>query len=183
MKDIFQEYIKPIFRINKRYRDNPKSKLYIHFRGRDIFGANPHKAYVQPPLEYYTNIIKNYKEVVLVCQDKRNPCVNELLNMNSNELSVRYASNTLDVDLTLLNSAENLVVGFGTFGFLLYMMNSGLEHLYIPNYWAEEMPQGSWGHHPVIHKIYLPNYIKVGEWRNTPEQRQFMLNYKTEIGN
>ena len=25
------------------------------------------------------SIIKNYNEIILVCQDKRNPCINELL--------------------------------------------------------------------------------------------------------
>jgi len=183
MKEIFQEYIKPIFKIHQRPLEPENNKIYIHFRGGDIFGCNPHRAYVQPPLEYYTDIIKNYKEVILVCQDNNNPCINELLKMNSDELSIKYESNTLDTDLAILNSAKHLVLGFGTFGFLIYMMNTELENLYIPRYWVEEMPEGSWGNSPEIYIKNLPNYIKVGEWRNTPGQRQFMLNYKTEVGN
>jgi len=170
MRYIFQIYIKKIFNIN--FTDIQDDKLYIHFRGGDIFGPNPHKAYIQPPLKYYKDIIKNYDDIILVCQDKKNPCINELLK-NPN---IKYESNVLIKDLEILSNIENLVIGFGTFGFLLYLMNMNLKNLYIPKYFVDELPEGDWGDIN-IHIIDIPNYIKVGEWNNTIEQREFMLKY------
>tara|TARA_Y100000389_G_C17362034_1_gene464296 strand:+ start:362 stop:1126 length:765 start_codon:yes stop_codon:yes gene_type:complete len=175
MKEYFQKYIKPIFKIkldeNNTIIDD--KIVYIHFRGGDIFSNNPHKAYVQPPLSYYKNIINNYGNTILVCEDKKNPCINEILKQENTQ----YISNTLEKDLSILSNASNLVIGFGTFGFLLYLMNLKLKNLYIPDFFVNELPQGSWGNDIKIHIIELPDYIKVGDWKNNKEQRKLMLEY------
>lgn len=174
MRDYFQKYIKPIFNIQldkQSFHDD--NMLYIHFRGGDIFCNSPHTAYVQPPLSYYKNIMKDYDNVTLVCEDRKNPCVNELLK----QTNVDYISNTIEQDLNVLSNIPNLVVGFGTFGFLLYLMNINLKNLYIPGYFANELPKGDWGNDIKVHVINLPNYIKVGDWKNSVEQRQIMLEY------
>ena len=179
MKEYFQKYIKPIFKIqietNNDVDDNDlhENIIYIHFRGGDIFSSNPHKAYVQPPLSYYKNIIKKYDSIKLVCEDKKNPCVNELLKQEN----VEYMSNILEKDLSNLSNVSNLVIGFGTFGFLLYLMNPFLKNLYIPDFFANELPKGGWGNDINVHIINLPNYIKVGEWKNSDEQQKIMLDY------
>ena len=174
MKIIFQKYIRTIFNIT--YNQHTDDNLYIHFRGGDIFGPNPHKAYIQPPLKYYIDIINNYldKKVILVCQDKQNPCINKLLQYKI----CKYESNHFIKDLELLSNIQNLVVGFGTFGFLIYLINTNLKNLYIPEYFIDELPDGPWGDDLNIQIIDLPNYIKVGEWTNSPEQRKFMLSYR-----
>lgn len=172
MKLYFQQYIKPIFNVEfdgKIYNDN---ELFIHFRGGDIFSSNPHKSYIQPPLSFYNNIIVEYDKIKLICEDKKNPCIAELLKKNN----VEYNSNNLKNDLSILLNASNLVIGFGTFGFLLYLMNSKLKKLYIPDYVINELPKGNWGNIE-LHIIKLPNYIKVGEWKNSIEQRNIMLCY------
>ncbi len=173
MKEYFQKYIKPIFKIDKNNIIINDKILYIHFRGGDIFSNKPHKAYVQPPLSYYKNIINNYNNTILVCEDKQNPCINELLNKEN----IEYISNTLEKDLSILSNVSNLVIGFGTFGFLLYLMNPYLKNLYIPDFFINELPNGSWGNEVKVHIIELPNYIKVGEWKNNTEQRKLMLEY------
>jgi hypothetical protein len=173
MKEYFQKYLAPIFKIKKKNVIEDNDTIHIHFRGGDIFSSNPHKAYVQPPLSYYKNIISHYNNVKLVCEDKTNPCINELL-IHEN---VEYISNTLEKDLEILSSSKNLVIGFGTFGFLLYLMNPNLKHLYIPDFFANELPKGKWGNDINIHIINLPNYIQVGEWKNNKEQQMIMLNY------
>lgn len=174
MKKYFQTYIKPIFKIpliNNNLHNN--NEIYVHFRGGDIFSFNPHKAYVQPPLSYYKNIITDYNIVKLVCEDTKNPCINELLKQEN----VYYTSNTLEKDLSILSNASNLIIGFGTFGFLLYLMNPCLKNLYIPKYFVDELPKGSWGDDIKIHVVELPNYIKVGEWKFNEEQKKIMLEY------
>lgn len=174
MKEYFQKYIKPIFKIQtENDNDVDDKKIYIHFRGGDIFSNNPHKAYVQPPLSYYKNIINDYKNTILVCEDKKNPCINELLKQEN----VEYISNALEKDLSILSNVSNLVIGFGTFGFLLYLMNPYLKKLYIPDFFVNELSKGEWGNDIKVHIIELPNYIKVGEWKNTIEQRKMLLEY------
>lgn len=175
MKEYFQKYIKPIFKIqteNNKEFDKDKT-IYIHIRGGDTFSSNPHKAYVQPPLSYYKNIIHDYHSIKLVCQDKTNPCVNELLKQEN----IEYISNTLEKDLSILSNVSNLAIGFGTFGFLAYFMNPCLKNLYIPDFFVNELPKGSWGNDIKVHIINLPNYIKVGEWKNSEEQRKLMIEY------
>ena len=175
MKEYFQKYVKPIFKIqieNTNIVDDATT-IYIHFRGGDIFSSNPHKAYVQPPLSYYKNIINDYDSTTLVCEDKKNPCVNELLKQEN----IQYISNTLEKDLSILSNVSNLVIGFGTFGFLLYLMNPHLKKLFVPDFFVNELPKGDWGDDINVHIIELPNYIKVGDWKNSVEQRQIMLEY------
>ena len=175
MKEYFQKYIKPIFKIQtENNNDVTENKvIYIHFRGGDIFSSNPHKAYVQPPLSYYKNIINDYDNIILVCEDKKNPCVNELLKQEN----IEYTSNTLENDLSILSNVSNLVIGYGTFGFLLYLMNPYLKNLYIPDFFVNELPKGNWGNDINVHIIELPNYIKVGDWKFNEEQRKLMLEY------
>jgi len=115
MKQICLKYVKPIMKISDVDVD---SSLYIHMRGGDVFYC-PHPLYVQPPMKYYNDIIKNYDKVVLVCEDKRNPCVNELLKLEK----VHYTNNAVNVDLNILSNAKNLAIGFSTFGFLAYLLN------------------------------------------------------------
>ncbi len=174
MKEYFQKYIKPIFKIQtENDNDVDDKKIYIHIRGGDIFSNNPHKAYVQPPLSYYKNIINNYDNTILVCEDKKNPCINELLKQEN----VEYISNTLEKDLSILSNVSNLVIGFGTFGFLLYLINPRLKNIYIPDFFINELPKGEWGNDIKVNVIKLPNYIKVEEWKFNEEQKKIMLEY------
>lgn len=173
MKSYFQKYIKPILLIKINDDSIDKTSLYIHVRGGDIFSQNPHNAYVQPPLIYYKKIMRSYANIQLICEDKKNPCVNELLKLDN----VKYTSNTIENDLYILSNISHLVIGFGTFGFLIYLMNTKLKHLYIPDYYMNSLPKGEWGEDIQVHFIDLPNYIKVGDWKNSDEQRNIMLTY------
>lgn len=175
MKEYFQKYVKPIFKIQTENNNDVTNDkiIHIHFRGGDIFSSTPHKAYVQPPLSYYKNITRDYDIIKLVCEDKKNPCINELLKQEN----VEYISNTLEKDLSILSNVSNLVIGFGTFGFLLYLMNPYLKKLYIPDFFVNELPKGEWGNDIKVHVINLPNYIKIGDWKNSVEQRKMMLDY------
>lgn len=171
-KELYVKYIKPIFKINK-YIQTPPSSLYIHLRSGDLFSPRPHPAYVPPPLYYYTEVSKNFNTVTIIAEDNKHPCINELEKIKNTNISY----NSLENDLITLSSVENLAIGFGTFGFLIYLMNPYLKHLCIPRYCLDELPKGNWGNNIVLTIIDLPDYIKVGEWRNTAEQRKIMLEY------
>lgn len=173
MKIYFQKYIKPIFLTLKKVEKNDKN-LFIHIRSGDIFSFNPHPYYVQPPLSFYKNIIKSkeWSNISVVSQDNLNPVIDEL----KKDTQIRFFSNDLYTDLSILSNSTNLVLGFGTFGLLIYFINTSLKNIYIPKYALEELPFGNWGETNII-PFELPGYIKCGEWKNTPEQRKLMLEY------
>lgn len=173
MKNIFQKHIRSIFKLN--YVDLNSDDIYIHFRGGDIMSENcAHGAYVQPPLVYYQKAINNYKNINLVCEDKKNPVINKLIEKFKCELH----NGTLENDLELLCNCSNLCIGFGTFGFLLYLVNTNLKKLYLPKYVYESLPKGSWGDNIELIIIDIPNYIEVGKWTFSKEQQELMINYK-----
>jgi hypothetical protein len=103
-----------------------------------------------------------------------NPCVQALKNLKYK--NIVFESNSLEKDLNILLNANHLVLGFGTFGLLLYFLNYNLKNIYIPKYVIDELPNGSWGD-TALNIIELPNYIKCGEWKNTVEQKNIMLKY------
>jgi len=181
MKEYFNKYIFNILNFNVERNLNENYHLYIHIRAGDVFcGNGAHPAYIQPPLTYYKNIIesKQWGKITVIYQDNGNPCVNALKNMNYD--NIIFESNSLEKDLSILSQANNLVLGFGTFGLLLYFLNDNLKKIYIPKYVIEELPKGSWGD-VTLNIINLPNYIKCGEWKNTIKQKEIMLNYNLKI--
>ena len=62
--------------------------------------------------------LKLWNKIIVVYEDDQNPCVNLLKNKNYN--NIEFHSSTLENDLNILSSCQNLVVGFGTFGLLIY---------------------------------------------------------------
>jgi len=60
-------------------------------------------------------------------------------------------------------------------------MSSNIKNLYVPSYFLDELPEGEWGEDIILHKNDLPNYIKVGEWKNSEKQRNLMINYNNDL--
>lgn len=176
MKYYFIKYIKHIFKLNffKEIINNDND-LYIHIRSGDCFTLNAHKMYVPPPFSYYTKIIENklWNKIIVVYEDNKNPCVNLLKNKNYN--NIEFYCSTLENDLNMLSKCQNLVVGFGTFGLLIYFLSNNIKNLYIPDYAYNEMPQGDWDLN--LNIINLPNYIKCGEWKLSNENLNKLINY------
>jgi hypothetical protein len=174
MKNIALKYIKPLLKINFKEHIE-ENNLYIHIRGGDIFLENPHPAYIQPPLNYYLKIINNnnYNKINIVHEDDLNPCINYLKKNNE----YNFYSQTLEKDLELLLNAKNLIFGFGTFGFVVYLLNSNIKKIFFPKYVIDELPIGNWGNDIDLIIINIPNYIRVGEWKNTEEQIKLMIDY------
>lgn len=178
MKEYFNKYIKNIVNINllKSIKVNNHNNLYIHIRSGDCFTIHAHKMYVPPPFSYYTKIIesKEWNKIIVVYEDDNNPSVNLLKNKEYNNIS--FISGSLENDLNILSQCENLVIGFGTFGLLIYFLSNNIKNLYIPDYVYNEMPKGDWGIH--LNIIELPNYIKCGEWKLSNENIKKLINYK-----
>ena len=177
MKDYFNKYIKPILKLkfSNIIDKNNDNDLYIHIRSGDCFTMNAHKMYVPPPFSYYTKIIdnKSWNKIIVVYEDDRNPCVNLLKKKYSN---IFFISSSLENDLNMLSNCKNLVIGFGTFGLLIYFISNNIKNLYIPDYAYNEMPQGDWDIN--LNIVNLPNYIKCGEWEISNENLDKLINYK-----
>jgi len=171
MRLYYEKYIKNIINLNLDNIEINKNDLFIHIRSGDVFKINPHSYYVQPPLIFYKNIIQNYQKTNIIYEDEKNPCVNELKKLNN----VNMLNTDIEQTLREFLKATYLAIGFGTFGLLLYIMNPNLKKIYMPLYVYEEMPKGDYGIQ--VELIDLPNYIKCGEWKSTPEQLDLMINY------
>jgi hypothetical protein len=164
--------------------------LVVHFRAGDLFARpDPHTNYAQPPLAFYRLCVDfaraqlGVRRIVLVYEDDGNPCVAGLKAW-LDEIGVQHVSHarTLEEDLAVLLAASHCVFGRGTFGLAVAILSGNLRTLFYswlePNFGT--MAEVS-GFRPVKVLDAARGYIRRGDWRNTPEQRQMMLDYP--IGN
>lgn len=166
-KDIFKQNIEErnkilqkaflISTINKL----PENDIVIHIRSGDIFSSNPHPNYVPPPLSYYTKEIDKYKyeKIHIICEDTINPVVNELRKLYKNAV---YERNTLEKDIRIILGATNIIYSVGTFIPSLMLLSNNNKYLYGKECNNEELKE--------YYKIMKP-------WKNTIEQRNYILTY------
>lgn len=164
--------------------DIPDDSLSIHIRSGDIFGPRPHPGYGQPPCGYYREIIesRNWSEVLLFAEDRRNPCINVVLSYGAKHVLGR----SLREEIGMLVSSKNLVIGRGTFGLILASISTKVRNLWTCGT-ADSSDQEITGRtvrsygssrqfdcHP-SHE-YVENVMGLSKWRNTKDQHQWMLN-------
>ncbi len=146
------------------------SALVLHMRGGDVFnksGAVP-STYAQPPLSFYQECIITHSQhhdhkfrVILVFEDKNNPCVNELIRWCADKnvpLSLQHGF--LFNDYSYFMKAHALVASHGTFLYPALDLNSNLEIVY--SFHFERCRHGK--------------YFKPGEWTCSQDQIEKMLN-------
>lgn len=178
-REICLKFILPNLKINLK-ESLPEDTLVIHIRSGDIFISNPHRLYVQNPLYFYNNIIKNFEKVLIVSEsDKNNPIIDKL----KENKNVFFQSKSIEEDFSTLLAAKNLATsGVSTFSCAAALCSKEIKNLYCSNIYLTEHlnPSMLYNTHVNIHMHHLKNYIKIGEWKNTVEQRNFMLNYSGE---
>jgi len=177
MKQYFLEYIKPIFKLT--YRKNiDEDNVYIHIRSEDMYISNPHPSHIPSPLAYYEYIIDkmypNYN-IVIIAADKIDPCINILLQRPNVSF---FSSGDLLTDLYQFTEIKHFVFSTGLLDFLMYLMNDKLEVITMPDYTYQELVQGSYGNDLKLNVIEIPNYIKLKEWHNYPQQFKQITEYK-----
>lgn len=182
MKRIIDNYVTPNLNISKEIIDD--KTLVIHIRSGDIF-CESHIAcnYIQNPLWFYLNIIKDYSDVLVITEpDTCNPIIGELKKIKK----VRIQSTSVKQDFSTLVCSKNLVLsGIGTFGAAAALISNNLKNLYVSNLYIDEhlnykMLKNS---NVNIHIQELEDYqLKAEEcsWQNSEMQRQYLLNYKME---
>lgn len=166
--------------------NEPKYDIGIHLRAGDVYGdGRIHFEYVQPPLDFYVQIMeKNKGKSFCFVYEKDNgpifPKIKEYVEKNN--INATFQSSSLTDDLITLCSCETLVFSFGTFCFIPYLFSKCLKNTIMPDILINKKRGSNWfciNEVPANLKVIsLPNYILVGYWQNTKEQHGIMLNYK-----
>jgi|GEM_PF-2924411 len=157
--------------------------LVIHIRSGDIFsGKNVHPGYGQPPLSYYTLLLKkeNPDNVVIVFEDNENPVIDELIYYcKKRSINVSSVSSSLRKDVEVLLKAKCLVAGFGTFVPIIASLSRHLEKVYFfdrKDYSFYDFK----GIDLLVVKDKDGDYrrqVLSNNWVNSEEQRELMVNY------
>ena len=182
-KDVYEvnrervlETIRESFKLTPTDLNIGDNDLIIHVRSGDINSSRPHPGFVQPPMDFYSKVIESreWDKIYIICEDKRSPVIPHLLEKYDN---IIFKINNLNQDMDYILNAKNLCFGFGSFIPALLIFNEDIGNIYYPEYcWRflleySDCKQTS---------IELPNYIQQGEWVNSREQRDIMVNYKID---
>lgn len=159
--------------------------LSIHIRSGDIFSTWVDPNYVQPPLSFYTKIIKRLRDerkirsVMLVYENRMNPVI-EILEqyLLKNLIPYTVQSGKLNEDINALISQKYLAFGFGTFGLGICMLSEKIDTVFC---FSSGFSQGYEFLETVDKYVETIDkdgrYIRPGEWDNSETQRFAMINY------
>lgn len=188
-RDIVRSCIRPLFsRLPQDIPAKPDDELLIHIRSGDIFSTWVAPTYPQPPLAFYQMVIRRLlaegriSRIKMVFENRLNPVI-PVLEAWIVGLGVPLTtqSGSLIDDVAALMNGRYLVFGLGTFGPGVCQLSERVEQVF---YFASGWPQHFKGI-PTIGRVVevldvAGDYTKVGEWDNSPERRQLMLDYPAE---
>ena len=193
----FQKVFKPEIRINilksEIKRNLPEIKinesdLYIHIRGGDIFAykAKGNINYAQPPLCFYIKVISKFKfrNIFILSMDNSNPII-KLLMIEYPQIILTH--NSLEIDISILLNAFNLVGSMSSFLTSIIILNENLRNFF--EYDNYSLSQKYLHLHHDIYKYKInysiykikpsTKYLKeMFPWKNSKEQRKLMINEK-----
>jgi len=178
MRRICKEIIAPRLKLPPR-QIIPDDTVVIHIRSGDIFDQvhpNGHQ-YTPNPLDFYNKLLSNFERAIIVTEpDKNNPIV-EVLRQNP---KVTVQSSSVAEDFATLMSAKNLAnSGVGTFCVAAALCSEHVQNFYCTDLMLTEHLNYSMlvGTDINVCQLKLNDYLQVGEWTNTEEQRNFILEY------
>lgn len=180
LKKLYNNHIK-----FKYKNEGPVYDIGIHIRAGDTFHLHRkhhHPLYVQPPLSFYENIISENKnkKISIVYEDNESPVINKLLEKYKNAPNIVFQSSNIVEDLLTLSRCKTFVMSMGTFPLIPYMISTTIEDIIVPTYMKrKEVWFGL--HDDFVKDIELKGYLEIGDWKNSPEQRDLIVNYKINI--
>ena len=156
--------------------------IVMHLRSGDNYHRifEPPTNYVPNPLIFYLNLIDSFDKCILITEpDRENPIVHELMKIDK----VKIQSSTVEDDFATLMSARNVALsGVGTFAMAAALCSTRIKNLYTTNLLLTEHLNYSMMYNTDVelHVMDLENYLPVFpcSWKNTEEQRKFILNYR-----
>ena len=141
-----------------------ENDVVIHIRGGDLFSSKPNAKYIPPPLSYYIKQLnkRKYEKIHIICEDTKNPVVNELLKLYKNAV---YEKNSLEKDIRIILGATNIIFSIGTFIPSLMLLSNNIKYIY--------------GKSTSNDNEELKEYCKnMKPWKNTEKQRNYILTYE-----
>lgn len=156
--------------------------IVMHLRSGDNYHRvfDPPTNYVPNPLTYYLNLIESFDKCILITEpDKDNPIIHELMKIDK----VQVQTSDVATDFSTLMYAKNVALsGVGTFAIAAALCSSFIENLYTTDLLLTEHLNYSmlFDTNVTVNVMELENYIPVFpcSWKNTEEQRQFILEYR-----
>lgn len=166
----------------------PPRELCIHIRSGDIFSTWVHADYVQPPLAFYKLVIETLRSenaissVKLVFEDRRNPVIDPLeAFLVENSISYTCQSGSVVEDISAIANSRYMAFGYGTFGPAVCHFSEEIDTVF--NF----VPEGGqrFPRIPNIRRIIdvvdgSGDYIRVGAWQNSENQRALMVDHPTD---
>lgn len=156
--------------------------LVIHIRSGDIFQGQGHPLYGQPPLAFYTLVMRSmpWKRATLVCEDRLNPVVDALLALGGKQLPpIEYRAAGLEEDLDVLLRARTLVSSMGTFVPAVLALSGNVRRLFCFErlWYGDTLPQRL--DVRVVRDAggTYSRSVMARNWRNSAAQRAMMLDY------
>ena len=176
--------LKKIYNNHIKFKYQNEGQVYdvgIHIRAGDIFEIEnkSHPNYLQPPVSFYEKIINENKnkKISIVYQDNKNPVINKLLEKYKNISNIVFQSSNIVEDILTLSRCKTLVMSMGTFTLIPYMISTTIEDIIVPTYMKrKEIWFGL--QDDFVKDIELKGYMEIGDWKNSSEQRDLMVNYK-----
>lgn len=160
----------------------PDDHLVVHIRSGDVFRNQGHPLYGQPPLAFYTLVLRKgaWRRVTLVSEDRQNPIIDRLLEASGTTLPpLEYRQASLEEDLKLLLRARSLVGSLGTFMPAVLALSSNVRRVICFGgiWYAATLRQRA---DVVVVKDVAGHYsrtVLASNWRNDPSQRALMIDY------
>jgi len=178
--DTFQKYIEPNLIKNEDYEFDSET-LLIHIRSGDIYSKDKlHPYYLQNPLVYYENLIKQYKKTIIITgKPFNNPVISNL----SNKKNLEVISSDIKTDFSLLLGAQNLATsGVGTFAVAAALGSKKLKNFHYSNIFFKHHLNPTMVKNVVHNQYKFNNYIELGtRWTNSEEQKNLMVSKKVQI--
>ena len=132
------------------------------------------------PTFFYFTLLEAFEKAIVVTEpDNYNPIIEEL----RKNPKVTIQSKSVEQDFaTLINAKHVATSGVGTFGTAAALCSKKIEELYCTDlHITEHLNYKMFYNTDVrINLMELPDYIGIGEWTNSDEQRQFLFDYKAQ---
>lgn len=162
-----------------------KDDLYIYIRSGDSFKSHGNE-YTPAPYCFYQKILNNFKfnNIFIISVDDKSPIIGKLLTDYPN---IKHKLNSLDIDISILINAYNLVNAVSSFTQATISFNDNLINLF--EYEVYKIEASLYHYHYDIDKLNKKFNIyrmkpseryfrKMYRWLNTDEQRKLLFEEK-----
>jgi len=162
-----------------------KKCLVIHLRSGDIFGANPHPDYGQPPLSFYWKVLtfQSWDEVLLLSENDANPCYQGVIGFcKTLGIPVKESGRELHISINEIMLSKYIVFSTGTFcPALCWLSPSPRTVFFLGTDPPITFPLQD-TRFVLFHDasgVYVSSVLS-GNWKNSTSQRAMMLDYPAD---